>query len=150
MLSLSSVEKLAKYERLKEQISRANKKYSQNNKERVRELARNHYQRHKNDPSWIEKQRLHSRNSYKRKKERQKNAEKKAGSGRRSGGRAAAAGPWPVAGGITGAPHLRCSAQQTRGHVAPFSRKNMAEVNNMHFAALNALASQSFGRGRRC
>ena len=77
MLSLSSVEKLAKYERLKEQISRANKKYSQNNKERVRELARNHYQRHKNDPSWIEKQRLHSRNSYKRKKERQKNAEKK-------------------------------------------------------------------------
>jgi hypothetical protein len=69
--------KLARYERLKEQINRANKKYNQNNKDRVRELARNHYQRHKNDPIWIEKQREHSRNSYYRKKERQKNAEKK-------------------------------------------------------------------------
>jgi hypothetical protein len=65
---LSPVE-IAKFLRLKEQRLKANRKFSQANKEKMKSAYKSWYEKNKNDPMWIEKKREREREGYQRRKE---------------------------------------------------------------------------------
>ena len=65
---LSPVE-IAKFLRLKEQRLKANRKFSQANKEKMKSAYKSWYEKNKNDPLWIEKKRKREREGYQRRKE---------------------------------------------------------------------------------
>lgn len=58
------VEQISKYKLYMESMKRANQKYRQNNKDKLREIAKNYYNNHKNETQFIEKCREKSKRSY--------------------------------------------------------------------------------------
>jgi hypothetical protein len=59
-----------KYKRIQASMSKANKKYRESHKDVVNKIARDFYNRHKDDEEWKAKQREKSKKSYYKKKER--------------------------------------------------------------------------------
>jgi hypothetical protein len=61
-----------KFKRYKNIMAQANKKYRENNKEKVNKIAKAYYDRHKDDEEWRKKQCEKSKRAYLKKKEKVK------------------------------------------------------------------------------
>ena len=59
-----------RYKRIQASMAKANKKYRENNKEIVNKIAKDYYNRHKDDEAWREKQREKAKKAYYKKKEK--------------------------------------------------------------------------------
>lgn len=69
---LTPDEILTRYNKMRENLRKACRKYSEAHKEKINEIARNYYKKHKDNPEYKRKNREKSKASYYRRKEEEK------------------------------------------------------------------------------
>ena len=63
---------VSRYNKMRENLRKACRKYSETHKEKINEIARNYYKEHKDNPEYKQKNCEKSKASYYRRKEREK------------------------------------------------------------------------------